>query len=243
MKREQIIEALIELLQQDDNVYALWLEGSDATGKVDNYSDIDMCALIDENKVDEVFEKMQNRFDIDSVYENRNCDSERQLVFHIANSEKYHVVDFNAYFHGVAGTTFVENDSIDACKVIFDKCGAIQYKEYDASAGKNEREYWKKESAYRFSQISRVEKYCLRGLYPEAFIYYQKYVIEPLVFTLRSKYTPTKIWYYMIHISDHIPQAEIEKLNRILQISCIDDILSNLKWAEEWYQELSAEKE
>lgn len=243
MKREQIIKTLIELFQDDDNIYALWLEGSDATGKVDDYSDIDMCALIDENKIDEVFEKIQNRFDIDSVYENRNCDSERQLVFHVANSEKYHVVDFNAYFHDVAGTTFVENDSIDVCKVIFDKCGAIQYKEYDASVGENERAYWKKESAYRFSQISRVEKYCLRGLYPEAFIYYQKYVVEPLVFTLRSKYTPTKIWYYMIHISDHIPQAEVEKLNRILQISCVDDIMANLKLAEQWYQELIDEKE
>ena len=35
MKREQIIKTLIELFQDDDNVYALWLEGSDATGKVD----------------------------------------------------------------------------------------------------------------------------------------------------------------------------------------------------------------
>lgn len=238
MKREQIIETLIKLFRDDGDIYALWLEGSDATGKVDEYSDIDMCALIDEDKVDEVFEKIQNRFEIDSIYENRNCDSERQLVFHVVNSDKYHVVDFNAYFHNVADTTFVKNDTIDVCKVIFDKCGAIQYKEYDAGVGADERMYWEKESAYRFSQISRVEKYCLRGLYPEAFVYYQKYVVEPLVFTLRMKYTPTKVWYYMVHISDHIPQEEVEKLNRILQVSGVDDIMANLQFAEEWYHEL-----
>lgn len=242
MKREQIIKTLIELFQDDDNVYALWLEGSDATGKVDEYSDIDMCALIDEDKVDGVFEKIQKRFDIDSVHENRNCDSERQLVFHVANSEKYHMVDFNAYLHGLAGTTFVKNDNIDACKVIFDRYGAIQYKEYDVNVGANERAYWEMESEYRFSQLSRVEKYCLRGLYPEAFIYYQKYVVEPLVFILRSKYTPTKIWYYMVHISDHIPQAEVEKLNRILRVSSVDDIMENLHFAEEWYHALINEK-
>lgn len=106
----------------------------------------------------------------------------------------------------------------------------------------SEKRYWEKESTYRFSQISRVEKYCLRGLYPEAFVYYQKYVVEPLVFTLRMKYTPTKIWYYMVHISDHIPQEEVEKLNRILQVSGVDDIMANLQFAVEWYHELIHEK-
>ena len=83
----------------------------------------------------------------------------------------------------------------------------------------------------------------MRGLYPEAFIYYQKYVVEPLVFILRSKYTPTKIWYYMVHISDHIPQAEVEKLNRILRVSSVDDIMENLHFAEEWYHALINEKQ
>lgn len=239
MTRDRIIKQLTELLQDDEHIYALWLEGSDALGKTDAYSDIDMCALIDEDKVDEVFQKIQRYFDIDSVHANGNNDSERQLVFHIVNSEKYHVVDFNAYFYGAANTTFVENDPIEACKVIFDKCGAIQYQKYDAGVGESDRAYWKEESAYRFSQINRVEKYCLRGLYPEAFIYYHKYVVEPLVFTLRSIYTPTKIWYYMVHISDHIPQDELEKLNRILQISCVDDIMANLEFAQKWYKELS----
>ena len=72
-------------------------------------------------------------------------------------------------------------------------------------------------------------------------MYYQKYVVEPLVFTLRRKYTPTKIWYYMVHISDHIPQTEVERLNRILQVSGVKDILANLSFAEEWYQELTRE--
>ena len=67
------------------------------------------------------------------------------------------MVDFNTYLHGLAGTTFVKNDDIDACKVIFDRYGAIQYKEYDANVGANERAYWEMESEYRFSQLNKIK--------------------------------------------------------------------------------------
>lgn len=242
MNREDIIEKLTRILEPDQHVHAVWLEGSDANGNLDKYSDIDMCADIDAEAIDTIFAEIHKHFDIDSIHENRKCDTERQLVFHIKNTDKYLVVDFSVYIHGVANTTFTKGDSIDVCKILFDKDGIIQYKDYDPNEGSDARSYWEKESKYRFSQISRVEKYCLRGLYPEAFIYYNKYVIEPLVFTLRSKYTPTKIWYYMVHISHHIPKEEVDKLNKILQISCIEDILANLTFAENWYKELTDNK-
>ncbi len=241
MNRDTIINTLTELLKPDEHVHALWLEGSDATGRLDEYSDIDVCICVDENAVDTVFRKVQEAFPTDFMHVNYPNDSERQLVFHVTGTDKYLMVDFNAYFYGKANTTFVKGDKIDACKVLFDKKKIIQYRDYDPAECAGECDYWKEESEYRFSQISRVEKYCLRGLFPEAFVYYQKYVVEPLVFTLRRKYTPTKIWYYMVHISDHIPQTEVEKLNRILQVSDVKDILANLSFAEEWYQELTRE--
>lgn len=241
MNRNKIINTLSELLKPDEHVHALWLEGSDATGRLDEYSDIDVCICVDENAVDIVFRKVQETFPTDFMHVNYPNDSERQLVFHVTGTDKYLMVDFNAYFYGKANTTFVKGDKIDACKVLFDKKEIIQYRDYDPAECAGECDYWKEESEYRFSQISRVEKYCLRGLFPEAFVYYQKYVVEPLVFTLRRKYTPTKIWYYMVHISDHIPQTEVEKLNRILQVSGVKDILANLSFAEEWYQELTRE--
>lgn len=240
MLRIEIIEKLTKLLEGNINVHAAWLEGSDANGNLDEYSDIDFCSDIDEHAIDKVFDEIQKNFSIDSIYESKYSDTERQLVFHIKGTSRFLVVDFTAYIHGKANNTFIIEDNIDVCKVIFDKKGIIQYKDYDPSEGSDARAYWTKESKYRFSQIGRVEKYCLRGLFPEAFIYYNKYVIEPLVFILRSIYTPTKVWYYMVHISRHIPKEEIERLNKILQVACTDDILNNLSYAEEWYKELLA---
>ena len=237
MTRNMIINEIVGVLENNSCVHAAWLEGSDATGNLDEYSDIDICADIDAEAIDSVFSDIQRQFEIDSIYENSG-DAERQLVFHIGNTDKYLMVDFNAYIHGIANTTFIRGDKIDACKILFDRGEIIQYKDYDPSEGADACAYWEKESRYRFSQISRVEKYCLREQYPEAYIYYNKYVIEPLVFTLRRKYTPTKISYYMVHISQHIPAEEVEKLNKILQISSTNDIMANLSLAKEWYREL-----
>lgn len=241
MNRESIISTIVKVLQGEECVHACWLEGSDATGKVDEYSDIDICICVDEEAVDAVFQKVQNIFETDYVHVNGPDDSESQLVFHVADTDKYLMVDFNAYFYGKANTTFVTGDRIDVCKVLFDKKEIIQYKDYDPTEGAGDCAYWKEESAYRFSQICRVEKYCLRGLYPEAFVYYQRYVVEPLIFTLRRKYTPTKIWYHLVHISDHLPKEEVERLNRILKVASVEDILGNLSFAKEWYENLIKE--
>lgn len=239
MNRNDIINELIQLIKNNSNVYAAWLEGSDANGHLDEYSDIDFCVDIDVEAIDKLFEEIKHHFEIDNAHIVSNNETERQLVFHVKGTNKFCLVDFNAYFHGLANTTFVNGDNIDVCKVLFDKCNIIKYKDYDKDEGIDARIYWKHESKYRFSQISRVEKYCMRGEYPEAFIYYNKYVIEPLVFTLRCKYTPTKVWYYMVHISRHIPKDELDKLYKILQVSNTDDILNNLKFAEKWYEKLT----
>ena len=42
----------------------------------------------------------------------------------------------------------------------------------------------------------------------------------------------------MLLISDHIPQEEVQKLHRTLQVSCVDDIMANLQLAKEWYTKL-----
>jgi hypothetical protein len=43
----------------------------------------------------------------------------------------------------------------------------------------------------------------------------------------------------MVHISQHIPEDEVKKLIKVLQILCTDDILANLKFAVQWYRELT----
>jgi len=58
LSREEIIAALRTGLESDPDVLAAWLGGSDATGRTDEYSDIDLQIIVDDEKVEAAFERL-----------------------------------------------------------------------------------------------------------------------------------------------------------------------------------------
>jgi hypothetical protein len=83
-----------------------------------------------------------------------------------------------------------------------------------------------------------VKKYVLRGQYLEAYAYYNRYVLEPLIDLLRIIYTPANADYYLIHISHHIPKDKLKKLETFAQISSVENIAMKIPFAETWFNEL-----
>ena len=242
---EVIIKKLKEKLEPLHFIYAMWLEGSDAIGQADQYSDIDIYVdFEDEYERDavEVAEKtLAEISEIDYKYVmNHGHPKLRQRIYHLSGSSEYLMIDFCWQLHSRNKEEFVyiRGNKIEAAKVIFDKTGVIQYKDY------NEAEYRIGDAArieecrYRYSQHCRVLKYVYRGTYLEAYAYYNRYVLEPLIDILRLIYTPAHQDYYLIHISQHIPKNEVEKLEQFAKISTLEDIAAKTKLAENWFKEL-----
>ena len=237
ISRQEIINKYKSTLEPLEYVYAMWLEGSDANGQLDEYSDIDINIDVADEYEAEVFKLIESLFEYDSIYDTSGNSKQKQRIYHIKETSEYLMIDFNLQPHSCnsENSTFVYNDEIDVNLTLFDKANVIKYVELNPKWYAKEHQYWFKESKYRFSQLCRVRKYTLRNEYPEAFIYYNKYVVEPIVMLLRIKYTPAKVNYHMIHISRHIPKNELQKLNRLLQVSNVDDIANNLDYAVKWY--------
>lgn len=63
-------------------------------------------------------------------------------------------------------------------------------------------------------------------------------MLEPLIHVLRMIYTPAHAHYYLIHISQHLPKIEVEKLQFFAQISTLKDIEDRIPLAEVWFSEL-----
>ncbi|MHB1153914.1 MAG: hypothetical protein ACYCWE_04135 [Eubacteriales bacterium] len=241
--RELIIQKIKETLEPLDYVYAMWLEGADANGHLDEYSDIDINIDVEDEYETNVFEIVEGLFELDYKHDNSGNGKQKQKVYHIKDTSEFLMIDFNLQPHSCSSenSTFKYGDIIDVNVILFDKAGVVRYEEAKPLEYAEDHKYWLAESAYRYSQICRVRKYILRNQYPEAFIYYHKYVIEPMVMLIRMKYTPSKLWYYMVHISRHIPEDALIKLNKLLQVSSVDDIGNNLDFAVQWYRELIKE--
>jgi len=247
---ETIIKKLKEELEPIQYIHAMWLEGADAIGQADEYSDLDIYIDIEDEYEQQAIDKVENILskvaEIDYKYVmNHGHPKLRQRIYHLKGSSEYLMIDLCLQLHSRNKEEFlyIKDNQIEAAKVIFDKSEIIQYKDYNECDYKSFNIARLEECKYRYSQHCRVKKYVHRGMYLEAYAYYNIYVLEPLIDMLRLIHTPSHAHYYLIHISQHITKSEVKKLEFFAKISSLKDIDEKMHLAETWFLELMLELE
>lgn len=248
VSKTAIIDKLREKLKPLDFVYALWLEGADANGTADEYSDLDLWAdIADEGENDAIAateDALAELAEIDYKYIMRHGHPQiRQRVYHLKGTSEYLMIDFCWQLHSrpKGSYAFYENDQIEAVKVIFDKDSTIRYKEFNPSEFAAANAALLGEMSYRYTQHMRVLKYVHRRQYLEAYAYYQRYVLEPLISLLRIIHTPAYTDYGYVHISQHIPQDKVKRLEYFAKAASLEDIATKTEEAKHWFRELAGE--
>jgi hypothetical protein len=243
--RNVIIDRLTEALKPLPYIYAFWLEGADANGTTDKYSDIDFWADVEDEYEDAAYEAVETALaeisPIDYKYVmNHGHPKIRQRVYHIKDTSEYLMIDFCWQLNSRAREEFIyiENDRVEAIKILFDKDNVIRYKPLNIADFAQYNNPRLAEAQYRRTQHMRAEKYVRRGQYLEAYAYYNRYVLEPIIDLLRLIFTPAHADYYLVHISQHIPAKEKERLEYFAQIASINDISERLPLAGAWFDEL-----
>ncbi len=243
--RARIIDKLNCALEPLPYIYAFWLEGADANETVDEYSDLDFWVDFEDEYEEQAYSAVETALsaleEIDYKYVVKHGHQKiRQRIYHLAGTSEYLMIDFCWQLHSRPKDeyTYNENDHIEAAKVIFDKDNIIRHKPLDLSAYTVWNTARLEEAKYRRSQQIRAQKYVQRGQFLEAYAYYNRYVLEPLIDLLRLIYTPAHAEYYLIHISQHIPETEREKLECFAKIGTLSDIKEKIPQAGEWFDEL-----
>ena len=245
---KKITAVLKNKLQPLPYVYAFWLEGSFAMGYADEYSDIDYWIDVEDAYVTDTLEHVEAALkELSELDERDETGNEHpklgQMVYHLKETNPYLVLDFNWQLHSRDRKEYhyIKNDIVEGARVIFDKDKVVRFEEADEQEIADNKEKCRQECDYRYSQHLRVQKYIHRGNWPESYAYYNKYVIEPLVMLLRLKYTPLYPYHYLLHISKHMPQSVIKRLEQLIQVANLSEMESAMKEAEAWYQELHGE--
>jgi predicted nucleotidyltransferase len=246
ISKNEIISKLIQRLEPLEYIYALWVEGSETNGTSDEYSDIDFWVDFEDDRENDAIETVEKALlelsELDYKYVMRHDHPKiRQRIYHLKGSSEYLMIDFCWQLHSRPKDdySYYINDPIEAVKVLFDKDNIIRYRELNLDEFTKSNNVRLEEMLYRYTQHSRVMKYVLRNQYIEASAYYQRYVIEPLIFLLRMLYTPAYTNYGCIHISHHIPKESYEKLEYFIKISSLDDISKKIPEVELWFSELN----
>ena len=97
--RNRIIATLRAHLEPNPNILALWLEGADATRAVDEYSDLDLCCSVEADSIAQVADQAEQALaslgPIDFRQRLRDEKDCQHLVFHLAGTSAYLLIDFN----------------------------------------------------------------------------------------------------------------------------------------------------
>lgn len=246
-KRAQIIVALKENLEQNDSVFALWLEGADSTGALDELSDVDIVADVKDGEEENVYRAIEDilsgigKLDLNYKSE-QGSPLLRYKIYHIENTPEHLLIDVSVQSHS-RDFEFIKDNTAESPSVLFDKTGVIKFKEVpdeELQDSINERLVHLKAA---FFQRSKVEKYVKRGKFLEALVYYHKNVLQPLVELIRLKYTPLISEYHLVHISDHLPKELVAEIEELYKVASLQEIESNLDKAKELFEKMMKEFE
>ncbi len=237
--RDHIVTSLCNTLEQHPCVLAMWLEGADATGFVDEFSDIDLCCSVEADALNEVMTLIQKTLEnigrLDIIEKRVLGEDFLSTSFHLEDTSPYLLIDFDLYVN--RGSQFLEGDSIEKPFILFDKVRIISFSQPDLKQIFINQSERLQSLSMTVAQVSRIEKYIQRGEFIEAYGYYHKWLLTPLIEVLRMRYTPLHPDYYIVHISRYLPADVVSRLERLFKINSFEELAEKIRETRLFYDE------
>lgn len=226
--RQTLINRLTTCLQDEPTVHALWLEGADAYGHADRYSDIDLWADVDAGNEAQVFRTVRAALlefgPLATDYAVAHPHSQiSQRFFQVEGMSPFCFVDLCLQHHG----RVFDFRPQDLFLTLFDRDGLLEKARAAGAAWVEEREAIVDRSQELQSARWRavlVAKEAARGNLLEALSYYHEEVLRPLVELLRLRYCPGKHEYHLKHVYRDLPPMVAAELERLYSVVGLEEL-------------------
>jgi hypothetical protein len=234
--RQTILAALAAGLRDHPFVYALWLEGADATGRVDAYSDIDLWLDVEDGQCDTVLAELRRILSalapLDYDHESPHPHPQiRQVCLHLQGTSEFLALDVCLQDHS-RPPSFLEGTADEEVLVFFDRTGVTTPQPVASEAFHRELAEREADLRARFPLLcTRTRRPMVRGDYLEAFGYYGQ-VLSALVELLRIRHQPTKHDFGLKHVSHDLPREVVAELERLYAVGSVAEIAARLPEAE-----------
>jgi len=247
LRREAVIKALVDSIKSLDYVQALYEGGATAFNRVDEWSDIDLYIVVDDEKVNETFDVVETALKSLAPIKHKYrvpklpWPSVSQAFYRLEQTSEYLLIDLAVIklsspekflapqIHGEA--VFYMN-RFDKVKVpILDK------------------EELKKNLKQKLEQLKakfvifniNVQKEINRGNYLEALILYNSITLGSVVDALRIKYTPFHHDFKTRYVQYELPEQITEELQRLYFVRDVKDLMRKYQEGTRWFDEIIME--
>lgn len=137
--RAAIVDAIVGALRECDDVSACWEGGSAATGRLDDFSDIDLVIVAELDRAGTIFETVERALAaVDRIVHRWHVDpppfrETAQRFYFLAGAPRFFAVDC-AIVTASGTTQFLERERHGEPRVLFDRAGTIRALPLDCDA-------------------------------------------------------------------------------------------------------------
>ena len=248
--RDAIVRTLIERLEPLGFVDAMWEGGAAAHGRVDEWSDLDLQVVCDDDKVEETFKAAREALEVVSPIElafrmpEPAWHGHSQVFWKLEKASPFHLIDL-CVMKRSSEDKFLEPEMHGSPEVHFDKTGVARPASFDAVAHREALRRRLETLRTVFGLFGRVmvEKELRRGNGIEAVSYYHGTTLRPLIEVLRMRYAPAQHRFHTRYVYYDFPPDVVKRLERLFFVGDIGVLEERMEEAVRWFDRAAADAE
>ena len=247
LTRHEIVSTLVNWMEPFKFVHAFWEGGAIAFDRVDQWSDMDLYLVVEEEKVDEAFLAVEKALTllspIKQKYEVQHPKRLRlyQAFYRLEDADEFHIVDL-AVLTPKSPDKFLEPEIHGNAVFYFNKEGKIEIPHLNKPRFEKKLEQRIEKLRERFSMFNVfVQKEINRGNQLEALDLYRVITLATLIEALRIKENPFHHDFKTRYIHRELMPQTIERLRYLSFVRNEEDLQEQYREAGKWFREVVAE--
>jgi hypothetical protein len=249
LTRDQILAQIQAAVQDDSEILAFWEAGSSATGRRDQWSDLDLQVLVKDGATQAVAGRVEAAMtalapiDLRFSVPQPAWHGHWQTFYHLEGAPPELQVDL-LILEESKGNRFLEPELHGKVTVYLDRGGYVVQPPTDAAP------FAEKLAAQLAATRDRVKmfypfiaKELRRGRLTDAMALYQSMIIGPLVVLLRMAHDPWRFNFGMRYLNYVLPADRLAKIERLTYVANGEELQAKAAEGYAWFQELLAELE
>lgn len=247
LTRNVIIQALVKTLKPLDYTHALYEGGAAAFNRIDEWSDIDLYAVVDDEKVEETFHVVENVLKSLSPIKQKLRTPQLpwpgvfQTFYKLENASEYLLIDLAVIKLSVQ-EKFLEPQIHGNDVFYFNKSNKVKPPQFDRDAFAKKLGGRLEMLRTRFDIFNNlVQKEINRGNLLEAIEWYNVFTLASLVEALRIKHKPLHHDFRMRYVYYELPAETVKKLEHLYFIKDKEDLQEKYGEATRWFKKTMLE--
>lgn len=244
MTRTDIIDAVRSAVEGHSWALACYEAGSAAFGRADEWSDVDLCVAVEDGRVEDGFTAIEGALETLAGIESRwvvNPAShlKPQRYYRLRSADPWLIVDVGVFERSTPpAERYVERHRHGTPRVLFDRIGFASDVPRDADSWRSRLRRRHDELCARFEFLGALAvKSARRGEAAEAVVFYQAFVLRPLVEMLRMRHDPWRHDYDVRYLRFDLPDDVRRRVWDLWFLRDLDDLVEKHARAAEWLRD------